>query len=136
VAQRGAPPEEPGAGAGQSGGASSKWASKERARREREAQNRRNRSLEDADPEHLSDRARQKARPGKRSEDVSGVGKDRARAESLRRTQQSSSMAEQMAAVRVTPQPKRDTPDRKLKELARRQKQSRGPGGSNAGKSA
>ena len=133
VAQRGAPPEEP--GAGQSGSASSKWASKERARREREAQNRRNRSLEEADPEHLSDRARQKARPGKRSEDVSGVAKDRTRAESLRRTQQSSRMAEQMAAVRVTPQPKRETPDRKLKELGRRQKQSRGSGGSNAGKS-
>jgi hypothetical protein len=112
----------------QSSRALSKWAIKERARREREAENRRDRNLEEADPEHRTDRARQRSN-GKRSEAHARPVGDRASSEALRRTRQARRVTDQTAA-RTTPQPKRETPDRKLKELVRRQKQSRGPGGS------
>lgn len=117
------------ADARQSRRALSKWAIKERARRECEAENRRDRNLEEADPEHRTDRARQRSSGEKRSDaHVRPVG-DRAGSETLRRTRQARRVTDQTAA-RTTPQQKRETPDRKLKELVRRQKQSRGPGGS------
>jgi hypothetical protein len=105
------------------------WAALERARREREAARRREPALQEADTEHRSDLERQKGGPWGRTKGDRGPGKDRGRLDEQRRQRQAARQADQ-AAVKPVGKPFPDKPDRKLKEMQRRQKQARGPGGS------
>jgi hypothetical protein len=105
------------------------WAALERARREREAARRRELGLQEADPEHRADLERQKGGPGGRTIGGRGPGKDRARLDEQRRQREAARQADQ-AAVKPVGKPFPDKPDRKFKEMQRRQKQARGPGGS------
>lgn len=105
------------------------WAALERARREREAVRRREPALQEADPEHQADLERQKGGAGGSTKGDRGPGKDRGRLDEQRRRRQAARQADQ-AAVKPVGKPFPDKPDHKLKEMQRRQKQARGPGGS------
>jgi len=101
----------------------------ERARQEREAARSRELGLQETDPEHRVDLERQKGGPWGRTIGGRGPGKDRARLDEQRRQRQAARQADQ-ATVKPVGKPLPDKPDRKIKEMQRRQKQARGPGGS------
>jgi len=105
------------------------WAALERARREREAARRRELGLQETDPEHRADLERQKGGPWGRTIGDRGPSKDRVRLDEQRRQRQAARQADQ-ATVKPVGKSFPDKPDRKIKEMQRRQKQTRGPDGS------
>ena len=107
-------------------------AAREQLRREREAAARRELRLQEADPDHKADRDRQKRSAGAVDKKSKWSQEDRKRMEERRQLRQSSrdsQSAKQKPAGKSDRQNKSPVnSDRKLKELQRRQKQTRGAG--------
>jgi len=104
----------------------------ERVRREHEAAARRQLRFQEADPDHSADRNRQKGGSGAGAKRGKWLRNDRELLEEQRQLRQASRQAES-ANQKPAGRPGRDNksrekPDRKLKELQRRQKQTRGAG--------